>query len=77
VKGKLPLAVIDELMDELSRSSWFSKLDLRARYHQICLALGEEYKTASQTHSGHYEFKVNSRSLLLACVGHPIHFKEL
>jgi hypothetical protein len=58
VKGKLPLTVIDELMDELSRSSWFSKLDLRAGYHQICLALGEEYKTAFQTHSGHYEFKV-------------------
>jgi hypothetical protein len=46
VKGKFPLPVIDELMDELASSSWFSKLDLRAGYHQICLALGEEYKTA-------------------------------
>jgi hypothetical protein len=45
VKSKFPLPVIDELMDELARASSFSKLDLRAGYHQICLALGEEYKT--------------------------------
>jgi hypothetical protein len=58
VKGKFPLPVIDELMDELAGASWFSKLDLRARYHQICLAPGEEYKTAFETHSGQYEFRV-------------------
>jgi hypothetical protein len=58
LKGKLPLPLIDELMDELCGASRFSKLDLRAGCHQICLAPGEEYKTAFQTHSGHYEFKV-------------------
>jgi hypothetical protein len=46
VKGKFPIHVIDELMGELAGSSWFSKLDLRAGYHQICLAAGEEHKTA-------------------------------
>jgi hypothetical protein len=45
-------------VDELAGASWFSKLDLIASYHQMCLAPGEEYKTAFQTHSGHYEFKV-------------------
>jgi hypothetical protein len=58
VKGKYPLPVIDELLDELASSRWFPKLDLKAGYHKIRLAPGEEYKIAFQTHNGQYEFKV-------------------
>jgi hypothetical protein len=50
--------VIEELIDELASSVWFSTLDLRAGYHQIGMAAGEEYKTAFQTHHGHFEYKV-------------------
>jgi hypothetical protein len=50
VKGKYPVPVIDEFLDELAHASWFTCLDLRARFHQIRLTPGEEFKTAFQTH---------------------------
>jgi hypothetical protein len=58
IKGEYPLPIIDELLDQLCGAPWFSKLDLKAGYHQIRLALGEEHKTAFQAHNGHYEFRV-------------------
>ena len=57
-KCKYLVLVIEELLDELQGASWFSSLDLTAGYHQICLRPGEEPKTAFQTHSGQYEFRV-------------------
>jgi hypothetical protein len=73
IKNKYPLLVIDELLDELAGSKWFTSLDLRAGYHKIQMAEGDEYKTAFQTHHGHFEYRV----MPYGVTGGPATFQSL
>jgi hypothetical protein len=58
IKNKFPMPLIDELLDELAGSQFFSKLDFKAGFHQVRMAPEDEYKIAFKTHHSHYQFKV-------------------
>lgn len=52
-----PLPRIEDILDQLGHSRYFSTLDLASGYHQIEIAQKDREKTAFSTPYGHYHFK--------------------
>jgi hypothetical protein len=52
------MPILDEILDELAGTQYFTKLDMRSGYHQVRMKPEDEYKTTFKTHQGHYQFRV-------------------
>ena len=58
IKNKYPLPRIDDLMDQLSGATVFSKINLRSVYHQILVKAKDVQKITFRSCYGHYEYVV-------------------
>ena len=57
-KDSYPLPRVDETLDTLAWSKWFSVLDLLSGYWQVKVSSDDREKTAFSTHEGLFEFCV-------------------
>ena len=55
VPNQYPLPLIPELIDRLQNARWFTKLDVRWGYNNVCIKEGDEFKAAFHTNQGLFE----------------------
>ena len=58
IKNRYPLPLISSAFELLEGATIFTKLDLRNAYHLVRIREGDEWKTAFNTPTGHYEYLV-------------------
>jgi hypothetical protein len=55
VKNNYLLPLISQLVNKLKGSKWFTKIDLRWGYNNVCIKEGNEWKAAFVCHRGLFE----------------------
>jgi len=58
VPNRYLLPLIQELQDQVQGAQWFTKMDLKNRFHLIRMRKGDEWKTAFRTRYGLFKFQV-------------------
>ena len=58
VKNRYPLPLMSTAFELLQGAQVYTKLDLRNAYHLVRIREGDKWKTAFNTPTGHYEYRV-------------------
>jgi hypothetical protein len=58
LKNRYPLPMINDLLNQLQHTKYFTKLDLKSGYHEVHVKEKDTWKTDNKTRQGMYEMLV-------------------